>query len=66
MAWRSFVQYRVKRTFASLVTCCGAFIFIVSDAMVVWDKEKGLFHLAPFWIMVTYYAAQLFIAFSAI
>ncbi len=42
----------------------GALLFMLSDALLAWDRFRGPLPLAPLWILATYYAAQWRIARS--
>lgn len=65
MAWRSVVVWLAEKSSVSFLACLGSLLFIVADAMFIVDKFYGSFSQAPFWIMLTYYAAQLGVALSA-
>lgn len=66
MIWRATASYLSNRILLNGSRFLGAIIFVVSDFMVAWDRFKGPFYLGPFWIMITYYFAQFFIAVSAV
>ena len=65
MVWRATTQFQNEPNIENACACIGALLFIVSDFILVQDKWKGSFHLAPFWNMVLYYLAQLGITLSA-
>jgi len=66
MTWRATSLFNSNQNIQNLSRCIGAIIFVISDYMVAFDKFRGSFYYAPFWIMITYYSAQFFIAVSAI
>ncbi|MCU0327937.1 MAG: lysoplasmalogenase [Chitinophagales bacterium] len=43
----------------------GALLFILSDALIAWDKFNSPIRLSPLWIMSTYGIAQWLIVFGA-
>jgi len=65
MTWRSVVVLLNEKSLDSFFACLGCFIFIVADALFIVDKFHGSFSRAPFWVMLTYYSAQLGLALSA-
>ena len=65
MVWRASATFGARSNARNSSRLVGAVVFAVSDFMVARDKFEGSFHMAPFWIMTTYYAAQYLIAASA-
>jgi len=65
VAWRSMVVLQSEKSFDSFLAFLGSALFIVADAMFAVDRFYGSFHRAPFWVMLTYYGAQLGLALSA-
>jgi len=65
MAWRSMVILHSEKSFGSFLACFGAILFMVSDILLTVDKFHESFSRAPFWVMLTYYGAQLGLALSA-
>jgi len=64
-AWRSMVVLLIERSVDSFLAWLGSSLFIVSDVLFIVDMFHGSFDRAPFWIMLTYYLAQLGLALSA-
>jgi len=65
VAWRSMVVLQNERSLDSFLACFGSIVFIVCDVLCIVTKFRELFDQAPFWVMLTYYLAQLGIALSA-
>ncbi|KXO08685.1 putative inner membrane protein [Moritella sp. JT01] len=66
MAWISGERYFSLDNTASFYAFIGAVIFLFSDATLAFDRFKKQFHSAYAVIIVSYYLAQYFIAFSVI
>ena len=64
MIWRSLAVFFNELTFSATCGCLGAYIFIASDMIIFIDKYAFKVDKANMWIMITYYIAQLGIAFS--
>ena len=65
VAWRSMVVLQNERSFDSFFACFGSIVFIASAVLCIVTKFRELFNQGPFWVMLTYYVAQLGIALSA-
>jgi len=65
MSWRSMVVLCKEQSFDSFLACLGSSLLIASDVLLLVDKFHKPFNQAPFWIMLTYYIAQLGIGLSA-
>lgn len=63
--WRAMVQCQNEVNVENVCAVFGTMLFAVSDFLIALDQYKGSFHCAPFWIMLTYYTAQLGITLSA-
>lgn len=66
MMWRATASMQYDTSINNISRFLGAIVFSISDVMVVRDKFYAPFQHGPFYIMVTYYLAQFFIASSAI
>ncbi|MEO6519950.1 MAG: lysoplasmalogenase family protein, partial [Pseudoxanthomonas sp.] len=42
----------------------GALFFVISDTLLAWNRFGGGIHLAPLWVLGTYFVAQWYIARS--
>jgi sterol desaturase/sphingolipid hydroxylase (fatty acid hydroxylase superfamily)/uncharacterized membrane protein YhhN len=56
----------VRRDAASVATAAGALLFVASDTVLALDRFVGPVPIAPFWILSTYFTAQLLIARHAL
>jgi uncharacterized membrane protein YhhN len=56
----------VQRDAASVATAAGALLFVASDTVLALDRFVAPVPLAPFWILSTYFTAQLLIARHAL
>jgi len=65
MLWRAVARFQRERSVAAALAVIGAMSFVASDFMIAHDKWLGSFAHAPFWVMITYYLAQLGIGLSA-
>ena len=48
----------------TLFAACGAILFLISDALLAWNRFRMKFKSAQFLIMGTYYVAQWALAMS--
>lgn len=64
MAWQAFVYWQVDASTEALLACLGAFLFVISDAVLAINRFAVPFRGAHFIIMSTYYAAQWMMALS--
>ena len=48
----------------TLFAACGAILFLISDALLAWNRFRMKFKSAQFLIMGTYYVAQWVLAMS--
>lgn len=62
--WRGLVYAQTRATLASVCACLGLALFVTSDMLIAVDKWRVRVPLANFYIMVTYYAAQLGLTLS--
>ena len=61
LAWERHLQLELPQT---LFAACGAILFLISDAMLAWNRFRMRFKSAQFFILSTYYVAQSAIAIS--
>ena len=61
LAWESHLQLELPQT---LFAACGAILFLISDALLAWNRFRMKFKSAQFLIMGTYYVAQWALAMS--
>jgi len=61
LAWERHLQLELPQT---LFAACGAILFLISDALLAWNRFRMKFKSAQFLIMVTYYVAQWALAMS--
>ena len=61
MAWERHLQLELPQT---LFVVCGAILFLISDAMLSWNRFRMKFKSEQFFILSTYYVAQSAIAIS--
>lgn len=61
LAWERHLQLELPQT---LFAGCGAILFLISDAMLAWNRFRMKFKSAQFLIMGTYYVAQWVLAMS--
>jgi uncharacterized membrane protein YhhN len=64
MSWRATNAYERSHTFPAFAACVGSVLFIMSDFLIAVDKWKFAVPFAQFFVMITYYSAQFFIALS--
>lgn len=65
MAAQAIGRALVLRDGPSIAVAAGAAFFILSDALLAIDKFAHSFAVAPFWVLGTYYVAQILIASNA-
>ena len=61
LAWESHLQLELPQT---LFAACGAILFLISDALLAWNRFRMIFKSAQFLILGTYYVAQWALAMS--
>ncbi len=61
LAWERHLQLELPQT---LFAACGAILFLISDALLAWNRFRMKFKSAQFLIMGTYYVAQWALAMS--
>ena len=61
LAWERHLQLELPQT---LFAVFGAILFLISDALLAWNRFRMKFKSAQFLIMVTYYVAQWALAMS--
>ena len=61
LAWERHLQLELPQT---LFAACGANLFLISDALLAWNRFRMKFKSAQFLIMGTYYVAQWALAMS--
>jgi len=61
LAWERHLQLELPQT---LFAVCGAILFLISDALLAWNRFRMKFKSAQFLIMGTYYVAQWVLAMS--
>lgn len=61
LAWERHLQLELPQT---LFAVCGAILFLISDALLAWNRFRMKFKSAQFLIMGTYYVAQWALAMS--
>ena len=69
MAWRAFTRIDIMEnewTWTNLFACFGATLFVISDFLIGLNKFRIPVPYERFFVMTTYYAAQVFIAMSAV
>ncbi|XP_063418580.1 lysoplasmalogenase TMEM86A-like [Mytilus trossulus] len=64
MSWRATNTYERTKTFPALAACVGSMLFIFSDFLIAVDKWKFSVPFTQFFVMITYYSAQFFLALS--
>jgi uncharacterized membrane protein YhhN len=64
MAWQAANRWIGPRLDGSLVAMVGAYLFVMSDSVLAFDRFRGSWRSAPFWVLSTYFAAQWLIALS--
>ena len=65
MGWRTAARAQLHVNLGTMCGFLGALIFVISDFIIAFDKWKMKLDKASFWIMMTYYSAQLLISLSA-
>ena len=61
LAWERHLQLELPQT---LFAACGAILFLISDALLAWNRFRMKFKSAQFLILGTYYVAQWALAMS--
>ena len=61
LAWERHLQLELPQT---LFAVCGAILFLISDALLAWNRFRMKFKSAQFLINGTYYVAQWALAMS--
>ena len=61
LAWERHLQLELPQT---LFAACGAILFLISDALLAWNRFRMKFKSAQFLILGTYYVAQWTLAMS--
>ena len=61
LAWERHLQLELPQI---LFAVCGAILFLISDALLAWNRFRIKFKSAQFLIMGTYYVAQWALAMS--
>ena len=61
LAWERHLQLELPQT---LFAACGAILFLISDALLAWNRFRMKFKSAQFLILCTYYVAQWALAMS--
>ena len=61
LAWGRHLQLELPQT---LFAACGAILFLISDALLAWNRFRMKLKSAQFLIMGTYYVAQWALAMS--
>jgi uncharacterized membrane protein YhhN len=61
LAWERHLQLELPQT---LFAACGAILFLISDALLAWNRFRMKLKSAQFLIMGTYYVAQWVLAMS--
>ena len=61
LAWERHLQLELPQT---LFAVCGAILFLISDALLAWNRFRMKFKVAQFLINGTYYVAQWALAMS--
>lgn len=64
MAWQAANRWLETRDAAGALALLGAYLFVASDSVLAVDRFRGRIKHGPFWILSTYFAAQLLIALS--
>ena len=61
LAWERHLQLELPQT---LFAACGVILFLISDALLAWNRFQMKFKSAQFLILGTYYVAQWTLAMS--
>ena len=61
LAWERHLQLELPQT---LFAACGAILFLISDALLAWNRFRMKLKSAQFLIRGTYYVAQWALAMS--
>jgi uncharacterized membrane protein YhhN len=65
LLWQAISRVEVSPTHSATVAMIGVILFVLSDSILSFNRFVKSFGSAQLIILGTYYAAQLFIAFSA-
>ena len=66
MAAQALGRYLLLRTSAAMLAAIGAIFFVISDTLLGFDRFHTAIPLAPVFVLVPYYVAQLLIALSTL
>ena len=61
LAWERHLQLELPQT---LFAACGAILFLISDALLAWNRFRMKFKSTQFLILGTYYVAKWALAMS--
>ena len=61
LAWERHLQLELPQT---LFAVCGAILFLISDALLAWNRFRMKFKSSQFLILGTYYVTQCALAMS--
>ncbi|MBN1200596.1 MAG: lysoplasmalogenase [Anaerolineae bacterium] len=64
MAWQAANRWIETDQPGSLLALIGAYLFVLSDSVLAFERFRAAFRSAPFWVLSTYFAAQWLIALS--
>lgn len=64
MAYQAANRWIETSQDGTFLALAGAYLFVASDAALAVDRFRGRFRSADFWVLSTYFAAQLLIAWS--
>lgn len=64
MAWQAASRWQASRQRAELLAALGAYLFVASDTVLAFERFRGGWRSAPFWVLSLYFSAQWLIALS--
>jgi len=64
MAWLACVRWRTGLEAGAALAAVGALTFVLSDALLAFDRFRRRFRHSRAWVLASYYAAQALIALS--
>lgn len=64
MAWQAASRWVVAQHRAELLALAGAYLFVASDSVLAFERFRGGWRSAAFWVLSLYFAAQGLIALS--
>lgn len=64
MAWQAAERWTALGTTAALLAAAGAALFVVSDAVLAWQRFRQRYRYGQVAVLATYFAAQWLIAMS--